>query len=401
MATSTEGLERFREDTRTWLDAHCPASLRRGGAPETFAGGRRERDRDPAFQRWFDAMFERGWTVPGWPTEYGGAALDRPHLTVLRQEMSRIGAPLPLGGMGVSMIGPTLLEHGNADQKARHLPRIASGEVRWCQGYSEPGAGSDLASLATHAEDQGDSYLVNGSKIWTSGAQYADWIFCLVRTDPRAPKHEGISFLLFSMESPGVTVKPIVLISGQSPFCQCFFDNVKVPKADLVGQVNRGWTIAKRLLQHERGSLSGLSTGATPMRLVGDAMDDIARRYVGERDGRIDDADFRAEVTSFNMANTAFRLTQRRAAEENSGGGTPTYATSIFKYVSSELAKRRQELVISLLGTQGVGWEGDAFAPGEIEATRAWLRGKAGTIAGGSSEIQLNIIAKRVLGLPD
>ena len=396
-----ESLDRFRKEAAHWIDANCPASLRGKASAEPYAGGRRQA-RDPAFQRWFDAMYERGWTVPGWPKEYGGAGLDRAHQQVLRQEMMHVGAPSPLGGMGVMMIGPTLLEHGNAEQKTRHLPRIASGEVRWCQGYSEPGAGSDLASLSTRAEDHGDYYLVNGSKIWTSGAQHADWIFCLVRTDTTAPKHEGISFLLFSMESPGVTVKPIVLISGQSPFCQCFFDNVKVPKVDLVGRPNRGWTIAKRLLEHERGGLSGLDRPAARQ------CDSSARQSRTLRgatsamsDGRIADADLRRDVVSLNMAGRAFALTQRRAQEENAGGATPSYATSIFKYVSSELAKRRQELVLSLLGTRGVGWEGDDFSRKELEATRAWLRGKAGTIAGGSSEVQLNIVAKRVLGLPD
>jgi alkylation response protein AidB-like acyl-CoA dehydrogenase len=394
-------LARFRADTATWLQANCPQSLRRRAA-EPFAGGTRERLTNPDARCWLDAMVERGWTVPGWPQEYGGAGLDREHQLVLRQEMARIGAPAPLGGMGVMMIGPTLLEHGNADQKQRHLPKIARGDVRWCQGYSEPGAGSDLAALSTRAEDHGDYYLVNGSKIWTSGAQYADWIFCLVRTDPNAPKHDGISFLLFAMDSPGVSVKPIVLISGQSPFCQCFFDDVKVPKADLVGLPNRGWTIAKRLLQHERGGLSGLSTGSTPQRLTGAPLESIAKDYVGTDDaGRIANPDFRREVTAFNMASRAFALTQRRAQEENTGGGTPTFATSIFKYVSSELAKRRQELALSLLGTRGIGWSEDAVSAGELETTRAWLRGKAGTIAGGSSEIQLNIVAKRVLGLPD
>ena len=392
---------RFRADTATWLKANCPESLRGRATTDVFAGGTRERISNPDFRGWLDAMVERGWTVPGWPKEYGGAGLDREHQAVLRQEMARIGAPAPLGGMGVMMIGPTLLEHGNADQKKRHLPKIARGEVRWCQGYYEPGAGSDLAALSTRADDSGDYYVVNGSKIWTSGAQSADWIFCLVRTDSAAPKHDGISFLLFSMESPGVSVKPIVLISGQSPFCQCFFDDVKVPKADLVGQPNRGWTIAKRLLQHERGGLSGLATGSTPQRLIGAPLETIAKKYIGDDDnGRIADGDLRRDITAFNMASRAFALTQRRAQEENTGGGTPTFATSIFKYVSSELAKRRQELALSLMGTRGVGWDEATVSPGEFETTRAWLRGKAGTIAGGSSEIQLNIIAKNVLRLP-
>jgi acyl-CoA dehydrogenase len=357
-------------------------------------GGKKLPIDDPDKQRYFDAMFERGWTVPHWPTEYGGAGLSAAEHHALRQAMATVGAPAPLAGMGTTMIGPTLLEHGTDEQKARHLPRIASGELRWCQGYSEPGAGSDLASLKTRAEDQGDYFLVNGSKIWTSGAQYADWIFCLVRTDPDVPKHEGISFLLFSMDQPGVTVKPIRLISGASPFCECFFDDVRALKEDLVGQLNRGWTVAKRLLQHERSSISGAQprTRAVP---------DVARQYTNTSNGKIADPFLRGAVIDHELRAHAFALTQKRAREENADGATQTFATSIFKLVRSELTTRRTELIVSLMGTRGVGWEGVSFAPEELEETRLWLGRKAGTIAGGSSEVQRNIIAKRVLGLPD
>ncbi|MCZ6887412.1 MAG: acyl-CoA dehydrogenase family protein, partial [Gammaproteobacteria bacterium] len=239
----------------------------------------------------------------------------------LRQEFARAGAPTPLQGMGVTMIGPTLLEHGNDEQKARHLSKIASGEVRWCQGYSEPNAGSDLASLQTRAVDQGDYYVVNGSKIWTSGADSADWIFCLGRTDSDAPKHEGISFVLFSMDDPGVTVKPIVLIAGNSPFCQCFFDDVKVPKTDLIGQENRGWTIAKRLLQHERSSISGFSGQRGTDRAA--TLPNMAKTYVGEAHGEVADAETRRAVTRIEMDARAFALTRRRAQEENTDDAAP------------------------------------------------------------------------------
>jgi alkylation response protein AidB-like acyl-CoA dehydrogenase len=388
----------FRDDVRAFIARACPPALR-GHGGEGFSGGRKVPIGDD-FRHWFDACLERGYTVPMWPREYGGAALSRPQFLVLRAEMAAAGAPVPLGGMGVTMIGPTLLEHGSDEQKRRHLPKIASGEVRWCQGYSEPGAGSDLASLRTRAEDMGDHFVVNGTKIWTSGAQYADWIFCLVRTDPQAPKHDGISFLLFSMESPGVSVRPIRLISGVSPFCQCFFDNVRVPKEDLVGARNRGWTIAKRLLQHERSSLSGLG-GAGTAGQGPSATRLLAQQRVGLRDGRIADAALRARVIDTDIQARALALAQRRAQEENLSGGTPTFVTSVFKYLNSELAKRRQELAVSLLGFDGIGWEGMPFAEDDLAATRAWLRGKAGTIAGGSSEVQLNIVAKRVIGLPD
>jgi len=386
-------LDEFREDAARWLEENCPQSLR-GMREAVSGGGRKLPIDDPDKQRYFDAMRERGWTVPHWPREYGGAGLSAAEHHALRQAMAAVGAPSPLAGMGTTMIGPTLLEYGNDAQKARHLPKIASGEIRWCQGYSEPGAGSDLASLKTRAEDQGDYFLINGSKIWTSGAQYADWIFCLVRTNPDVPKHEGISFVLFSMDQPGVTVKPIRLISGASPFCECFFDDARALKEDLVGQLNRGWTVAKRLLQHERSSISGAmpQTRSVP---------DVARQYVGEANGRIADPALRAEVVDHERDAQAFALTQKRAREENSDGGTATFATSMFKLYRSELTKRRTELVVSLMGTRGVGWEGAPFTTEELEETRVWLGRKAGTIAGGSSEVQRNIIAKRVLGLPD
>ena len=392
-------LDEFRTTTRRWIEANCPPQLRTTGAAEPFAGGRKQTQSADA-RLWFDRCVERGFTVPDWPRQYGGGGLDADQARVLREEFARARAPTPLGGMGVSMIGPTLLEHGNEEQRRRHLPKIANGEVRWCQGYSEPGAGSDLASLATRAVDEGDSYRVNGAKIWTSGANYADWIFCLVRTDPDAPKHEGISFLLFAMDSPGVEVRPIKLISGQSPFCECFFTDVRVPKADLVGKPNRGWTIAKRLLQHERSSISGLR--GTPMR-VGADVRDVARRYCGTRAGRIADPAFRERVAALEIDGRAFALTQRRAREESGtgSGGTPTFATSMFKYYASELGKRRAELTLAMLGSRGLGWDGRPFTDEERDATRTWLRGKASTIAGGTSEVQLNIIAMRVLALPD
>jgi acyl-CoA dehydrogenase len=386
-------LDDFREDAEQWLKENCPPSLR-GRREPVSGGGRKQPITDPDSQRYFEAMLERGWTVPHWPTEYGGAGLDAEAHFALRQAMSDVGAPLPLAGMGTTMIGPTLLEHGTREQKARHLPKIASGEIRWCQGYSEPGAGSDLASLSTRATDEGDHYLVNGSKIWTSGAQYADWIFCLVRTDFDAPKHEGISFLLFSMDQPGVSVKPIRLISGASPFCQCFFDDARALKEDLVGKQNRGWTIAKRLLQHERASISGAmpATRSVP---------EVAGEYVGMAGGMIADPALRTRVIQHELDARAFTLTQHRAREENTDGRTQTYATSIFKLFRSELTIRRTELIVAMMGTHGVGWTGEPFSADELEETRFWLARKAGTIAGGSSEVQRNVIAKRVLGLPD
>ena len=385
----------FRNEVRTWLDANCPASCR---GPGVVPGGGTKAPMTDDQRLWLARCAERGFSVPTWPEEYGGAGLDKARYMVLLEEMRAVGARAPVAGMGTAMIGPTLLEHGTEDQKARHLPAIARGEVWWCQGYSEPSSGSDLASLRTRAEDNGDHFVVNGQKIWTSGAFNADWIFCLVRTDPDVPKHEGISFLLFSMNQPGVTVRPIRLISGASPFCETFFDNAIAQKADLVGGLNKGWTVAKRLLQHERSGISMLASGEN--RETGMELDELARQYGQANGGRIEPPALRDAIATLGIDAQAFRLTQRRTVEE-SAGATPGAATSIFKYCGANLRKRRAELQVAAMGTRGIGWEGDSFAGGELAMTRNWLAGKAGSIAGGSNEVQLNIIAKRVLGLPD
>lgn len=395
--------EAFRKEARTWLEEKCPASMRTPAREdEIIGGGSRQVYPNPEARAWLELMAERGWTAPMWPKEYGGGGLSKDEFLILQEEMLRIGARQPIAGMGFSMIGPTLLDYGTEEQKRRHLPRIVSGEVRWCQGYSEPGAGSDLAALQTRCEDRGDHFLVNGHKIWTSGAQHADWIFTLVRTEPQAPKHEGISFVLIDMDQPGVSVKPIKLISGNSPFCETFFEDARCEKSNLVGELNRGWTVGKRLLQHERSSLSGLSSGGSRSRLDGmRELPEIAREYIGLADGRLRDPALRSDILRTEMSQQALRLTQKRAMEETGSGETPSFATSMFKYYSSELVKMRLELQLRVMGTRSFGWEGEEFSEEERALARIWLRSKAFTIAGGSSEIQLNIIAKRVLGLPD
>ena len=385
----------FRTETRAWLEANCPDGCR---GPGEAPGGGTKAPMTADQRLWLERAAERGFTVPAWPAEYGGAGLEREEHLILLEEMRRIQAPAPVAGMGTAMIGPTLLEFGTAEQKARHLPKIARGEVWWCQGYSEPSAGSDLASLRTRATDKGDHFVINGQKIWTTGAQFADWIFCLVRTDAEAPKHQGISFVLFSMHQSGVTVKPIRLISGASPFCETFLDGAVARKDDLIGGLNKGWTVAKRLLQHERSGIGALIAGGN--REVGPDPAELAKAHVGEREGRISDPWLRDDVARQRMDTHAFRLTQRRAAEE-SAAGTPGAATSIFKYYGASLAKRRSELQVSILGTRGVAGEDAWVDAGTADMTRAWLAGKARSIAGGSNEVQLNIIAKRVLGLPD
>ena len=393
----------FRTETREWLESNCPESMR-CNAPEDqiIGGGKRQQYANPDAKRWLDNMASRGWTAPMWPTEYGGGGLSKEEFLILQDEMIRINARAPISGMAFSMIGPTLLDYGTEAQKAEHLPKIVSGEIRWCQGYSETGAGSDLASLQTKCVDEGDHFVVNGQKIWTSGANHADWIFTLVRTDPQAPKHEGISFVLIDMDQPGVTVKPILLISGNSPFCETFFDDTRVEKHNLVGQLNRGWAVGKRLLQHERSSISGLNNGGARGRYDDlRSLSELALDYIGGHDGKIADQDLRSEISENMMNQRAFGLTQKRAMQENDSGGTPTFATSMFKYFGTEVSQKRLELQLEIAGTQSLGWEGESFNREEKTMTRTWLRSKAGSIAGGTSEVQLNIIAKRVLGLPD
>jgi alkylation response protein AidB-like acyl-CoA dehydrogenase len=301
--------------------------------------------------------------------------------------------------MGVNLIGPTVLEFGSDELRSFHLPGIARGGVHWCQGYSEPGAGSDLAGLRTRAVSDGDHYVVNGSKIWTSGAHLADWVFCLVRTDPSVAKHDGISFLLIPLEAPGISIKQIDLIAGGSDFCEVFFTDVRVPKRNRLGEENAGWSIAKRLLQYERHSVT--EPGASGFSLAVDDGADVARAYVGEADGRLVDPILRDHITRNTIDARALNLTTRRIKEVSAQGDAVNVTTSILKYCSSELTCREDELRLQAMGTQCLGWEGSGFSDWEISMGRTWLKNKASTIAGGTSEIQLNIIAKRVLGLPD
>ena len=392
------GLEAFRQEARDWLDANFPKALAadQEGQTALLTGGLKPTG-DLAL--WRERMGAKGWGTPTWPKAYGGGGLSAGEARVLAQEMARIGAMSPIGGMGVGMFGPTLLEYGTEIQKQQYIPDIVTAKVRWCQGFSEPGAGSDLAALQTRAEDKGDHFLVNGSKIWTSGAQFADMIFCLVRTDT-SKKHEGISFVVFSMRDPGVEIRPIKLIAGNSPFCETFITDVKVPKDNLVGPLNGGWSVAKRLLQHERsgmgGRLGGAGRGEEP------ALGVVAKKYVGQDDqGRLSDPDLRTRIIMNEIDQRALQLTVKRAALESRSNSGPSAATSIMKNANMKTAQDRAELTLEFMGHQGLGWEGGDFAPEELTAVRTWLSGKAGSIYGGSTEVQSNIISKRILGLPD
>jgi alkylation response protein AidB-like acyl-CoA dehydrogenase len=389
-------LDAFRGEARPWLEANFPAALsgRAGAMMGQLDGGVLDAD----MLAWKQAMASRGWGTPTWPREYGGGGLTAQQARILEQEMARIGAFNPLvHGMGVTMIGPTILDYGTEAQKRRHLPPIARGEVRWCVGDSEPNAGSDLASLQTRCVDSGDHWVVNGQKVWTSGAQWADWCGALVRTDFKAKKHEGISFLLIDMRQPSVEIRPIKLIAGASPFCETFFTDTRVAKDGLLGELNKGWTVGKRLLQHERASQTGASAGSRPM-----PIDEIARRYVETvADGRLADPDARARLTGHLLDARAHGLTLSRALAEAKGNAGPTNTASVLKNSATNVAQTRAELVLEVMGAQGLGWDGAEFTPEEKEAVRAWLFGKAMSIYGGSAEIQNNIIAKRILGLPD
>ena len=397
MDESAVELREFRQDVSGWLAENCPNGAK-GPGQQSIGSTKITLERDVAL--WLERCAEKGFTAPTWPTEYGGGGLSNAQAKILYEEMGAMNARTPLVGMGMSMIGPTLLEYGSDAQKAEHLPKIVRGELQWCQGYSEPNAGSDLAALNSRAEDNGDHFVINGQKIWTSGAATADWMFALVRTDFDAPKHEGISFVLLTMDQPGVTVKPIRLISGSSPFCETFFDNAIASKDNLVGELNKGWTVGKRLLQFERSGIGGLSGGARPSQ-TGSSLADVAKQYIGETNGRISDPTVREQVTKLNMNRAAFRLTALRANAENKSG-TPGAATSIFKLFGAALQQDGAELKRELMGFRGLGADtNNGFSDSELTATEEWLHTKATTIYGGSNEIQANIIAKRVLGLPD
>lgn len=393
-----ENLEQFRVQTRQWLLAHAPKSM---FAPlrledEQCWGGRKTQY-PPDVKRWLDVMAGRGWTAPQWPKQYGGGGLSKAEAKILDEEMNALGLRPALYGFGLTMIGPLLLQEGSEDLKRTHLPPIVRGEVRWCQGYSEPGSGSDLAGLQTRAVIDGDDFIVSGQKIWTSYADKADWMFLLVRTDPNVRKQDGITFLLMDMDSPGVSVRPIPLISGSSPFCETFLDNVRVPRSQVVGQINGGWAMAKALLGHERTMIADSFKDRVP----GNPLLELARRYLMEHEGRVADPILRDRMAQADMDATCLKLTLQRSQDSMKAGHKPGPETSIFKYYGTETNMRRRELMVAIAGPQALGWQGPGFDAGELALARDWLRSRGNSIEGGTSEIQLNIIAKRVLGLPD
>ncbi len=392
-------LDTFRTETRAWLEANCPPEMREPvrGEEDVYWGGRNATFKNDAQKAWLEACIAKGYTVPMWPKEYGGAGLSAPEAKVLREEMGRMGARPPLSSFGIWMLGPALLHFGTEGQKQRFLNEIARGEIRWCQGYSEPGSGSDLVSLQTFGEDKGDHWVVNGQKIWTSYADHADWIFCLVRTD-KENKYGGITFMLFDMASEGVTTKPIKLISGSSPFCETFFDNVKVPKSygddvpAYVGTINRGWDVAKYLLGHEREMISG-ADGGERQAAIGAAM----KRHAAKTGDEIDPV-LRAELAMFDVDALAYAAMGEKFLDEIKVGKAHPAQPNMMKYAGTELNKRRHELVMAVGGSRALEWESEATEHGK--PAKSWLRTKANSIEGGTSEVMLNVIAKRILDLP-
>jgi alkylation response protein AidB-like acyl-CoA dehydrogenase len=393
MADSGEPLasEAFKAEAAAWLEANFPPSLR--GKPMDAMALVEAGEPEGDMLLWRQRIGAKGWATPTWPKAYGGGGLSSAEARILAKEMARIGAYNPcLHGMGVTMIGPTILDYGTEAQKQTHIPPIARGEVRWCVGYSEPNAGSDLASLQMRCEDAGDHWRINGQKIWTSGADISDWCGALVRTDPSAKKHDGISFMLIDMHQAGVETRPIKLISGASPFCETFFTDAVAPKDALLGELNKGWSVGKRLLQHERASQTGAPMGGRSRSLA-----DLARGY----EGAAEDVELMAAINRNAMDARAHGLTLERAISEARGNSGPGHTPSILKNSATNVAQARAELTLAAMGLQGRGWEGESFSGEEIEAVRGWLFGKAMSIYGGSAEIQNNIISKRILGLPE
>ena len=397
METKTDvSLSNFRTETRAWLELNCPESMRQPikDPSDLYWGGRNAKFKSEDQRLWFERMFEKKWVVPYWETKYGGGGLSSEENNILTQEMIRLGCRKPLYSFGISMLGPALLNFASEEQKLKYLPQIAEGKIWWCQGYSEPNAGSDLASLQTKAIDKGDYYEITGSKVWTSYADKSDWIFCLVRTDFNASKHNGISFILIDMASKGVSTRPIKLISGKSPFCETFFDAVKVPKENLIGEINEGWTIAKYLLTHERQMIGGIGETDIKKEVHSVALEKLPLN----NNGSISDGILRNQISDFEMDEEIFDLTIQRVTDEAKTGNSSGALSSFFKFYGTELNIARYELLMAISGTEALFWGENEMIEGDL--ARKFCRSKGNSIEGGTSEIQLNIISKLILGLP-
>ncbi|MBX3247634.1 MAG: acyl-CoA dehydrogenase family protein [Myxococcales bacterium] len=382
--------EAFRTEVRTWIADNMPPHL----AAKAEAAGHFEM---PEIMEWHRLLYSKGWVAPHWPKEFGGPGLSATQRFILSEEQELAGAP-PLSPFGLVMVAPLIMRFGTDEQKQRFLPKILSGEEVWCQGYSEPGAGSDLASLRTSAVLDGDHFVLNGQKTWTTYAQYADWIFCLVRTSAEGKKQQGISFLLIDMKTPGVEVKPMQTLGHTPAFCDTFFENARVPKENLLGPLNGGWSLAKALLGHERTLVAAVGQTRRTLRL--------ARRIAEHQrgaDGKplIEAPHWREKLARLEMRLRAHQMTNYRALVEQQKGHHPGPESSILKLVGSILVQEADELCMELMGEASLSWHDEgAVAPFEQWVGPAFCYDRATTIYAGSNEIQKNIIAKLILGLP-
>jgi alkylation response protein AidB-like acyl-CoA dehydrogenase len=402
----------FRAEVREFLEQELPQSLRlsnrRGrlgaleegaevaGRPEARAGGSGFSLQGGAMGEWRQKLAAKGWIAPAWPKEYGGAGLNTMQQFIMNEEFAEAGAP-QLGGMGVSMIGPTLIVHGTEEQKAEHLPKILRGETHWCQGYSEPGSGSDLASLQTRAVRDGDDFVINGSKIWTSGAHMANWMFMLARTDPDAPKHRGITYFMLDFTSPGITVQPLVNMAGSTGFNQVFFDNVRVPAKNAVGEINRGWYVGTTTLDFERSSI-GAAVGSeqTVEDLIQFARDNNNGQSMLDRNPLV-----RSELLDRYIEVQVGRMLSYRVVHMQNVGMIPNHEASMAKLFATELRQRIFRTAMKTIGLYGLSWDRESpYSPNRAMYSRGYVSSVSQTIAGGTSEIQRNIIAQRGLKMP-
>ncbi len=371
----------WRDEVRSFIQAEQPE---RDEAPMVM-----ERGRNPKIEAWRDKLSTKGWIAPAWPKEYGGAGLGVMEQFIMNEEFAEARVP-NVGGMGTSMIGPTIIIHGNEEQKKEHLGAILRGEVRWCQGYSEPGSGSDLASLQTRAVRDGDDFVINGQKIWTSGAHMADWMFMLARTDPDAPKHRGITYFLLDMKSPGVTVRPLINMGNMHNFNEVFFEDVRVPARNVLGEIDRGWYIGTTTLDFERSSI-GNSVGQRQtleyyLRYIKENKVNVSGTVKGELADRW--------IEAMTAKNLSYRVITIQAE-----GRVPNHEASIAKMFNTELSQRVARTAMKVLGTAGQLTDPEV-APMKGRVPASYLATVSSTIAGGTSEIQRNIVATRGLGLP-
>ena len=388
----TNELESFSLEVDAWIEEHCPESMR-SPMPVSEQVWASSDIHFPTTDSkiWFDAMVSKGWCTPEWPVEYGGGGLSFDESKVLRSRLKFFGCRPAQINFGISMLGPVILEFGTEAQKKEFLPKISRGEIWWCQGFSEPGAGSDLANISTSAVLKGSEYLINGSKIWTSEANKADWMYCLVRTAKTEKKQAGISFILLNLRQPNIDIKPIKLLSGQSPFCQVFFDDVLAKESHRIASENDGWKVAKRLLEFERTMMADLgSEGAVDIEPIKTYKNSRAIDAPGQ-------LKLRKKIIKHEMRNHLVDLTMARTGIESKSGFSP--AALILKYISTEETQTRWELNVASLGAGGLEIV-EKSQGSKQEIAKSFFYSKAYTIAGGSSEVQLNIISKHILGLP-